>query len=107
MDGSLLVAVVLGHESLHIFEGDLPFIITVENALVGGDVGRSGVELLVHSTVEVHQHLACCDRLQHAVFVVIIHLEDLPEEKRLYLVSSVHRCLLKSPPFYMRTTWSW
>lgn len=104
MDGSLLVAVVLGDEPLHVFEGDLALVIAVEDALIGGDVGGSGVKLFVHGAVEIHEHLASSDGLEDAVFVVIIHLKDLSEEGGWYLVSSVQRCLLKRPPFSMRTT---
>lgn len=80
MGGSLLVAVVLDDKALHVLEGDLALVIAVEDALVGGDVGSSGVKLLVQGAVEVHQHLAGCDGLEDAVLVIVIHLEDLSEE---------------------------
>jgi hypothetical protein len=103
---SFLIAVVLDCKAFHVFKGDLALVITVEDALVGGDVGSSGVELLVHGAVEVHQHLARSDRLQNSVLVIVVHLEQLPNWTNKYFVNSLHRYLLNRPPFSILTTWS-
>ena len=77
MDHSFLVAVVLHSEPLHVFKCDLAFVVPVEDALVAGDISGSRVELLVHGAIEVHQHLPCCDRLQNAILVIVVHLKNL------------------------------
>ena len=105
--GSILVAVVLACEPLHIIEGDFPLIIAVEDALVAGDVGGGGVEFFVHGPVEVHQHFSGGYGLEHSVFVVVVHVEELPGWGVGYWVSWRQRSRLKRPPFYIFETGSY
>lgn len=72
---SFLVAIILVGEPLHVLKSDLALVVPIEYSLVGCDVGGSGVELLVHGAVEIHEHLASSDGLQHSVFVIIVHFK--------------------------------
>ena len=105
--GSILVAVILAGKPLHIIKGDFSFVVTVEDALVAGDIGGSGVEFFIHSSVEVHQHFSGGYGLENTVFVVVVHVEELSGWGMGYWVSWRQRSRLKRPPFYIFETGSY
>ena len=74
----IFVAIVFQSKSFHVFESDFALIVSVENSCEGGNVSGGGVKLLVHGSIEVHEHFSCCNCLQNTVFVVIVHVEYFP-----------------------------
>ena len=73
---SVIIAIVLDDESFHVIEGDFALVFPVEDSSIGGDVGGGRVELLVHGSVKIHQHLACSYGFENSIFVFVIDIEN-------------------------------
>ena len=75
----LFIAVILESEFGHIFESDFSFVISVKDSRKWGNIGRCGMELFVHWSVQIHEHFSCCDCFEDTVFIIVIHVKDFPE----------------------------
>jgi hypothetical protein len=99
---SVRVEEVADDELLEFFPGNFTVFVGVDDLYVGGDVGSSGLEGLVHGPVAIDQPLGHLDRLADTVSVAVVGFDDLPDYLYSYLARLRHSSLLKSPPF---STW--
>lgn len=104
---SFFIAVIFDCKSLHVLKSYFPFIISVEDALITGNVCSCRVKLFVHGSVEIHQHFSSSNCFQGSILVVIVHIEQLPTCCNSYWVSCLHLSRLKRPPFSIFATGSW
>lgn len=70
---------VADDELLQLLTSHLPIAILIDDLDIGGNVGSSGLEALVHGTVAIYQPFRHFDGLAYSVSIAVVRLYDLPE----------------------------
>lgn len=59
----IFITVILECKLFHVLEGDFAFIVPIEDSGKGGDISGCGMKLLIHGSIQVHEHFTRCDSL--------------------------------------------